>query len=142
MTASEIQTLLDDANCLVCQGMSLQDAIKIVLLNQISGAQPKVYRALLSQDGIPGHVPTLTVLRNDFGTITWAYVGVGLYNASNSGFIFNKTFVSVDTDPNSGPCIGQGAKAGGNLVAFAFFDDAGNPLDGTANNSIEILVYP
>ena len=31
------QTLIDEANCLVCNGVTLDDAIKLALLNRIAG---------------------------------------------------------------------------------------------------------
>lgn len=54
----------------------------------------KVYTALLTQTG--ENAPTASVLQNDFGEITFTYVGVGLYTIESSGlFTTSKTVALI-----------------------------------------------
>lgn len=64
------------------------------LLTYPSGANYKVYTALLTQTGT--NAPTAVVLENTLGTISFAYSAVGGYNITSSSlFTLNKTFFII-----------------------------------------------
>lgn len=59
---------------------------------------PRVYRALLNQDGTTA-IPTAIVLENSLGgTIVWTRVSEGIYLGTLTGaFVNNKTFLHLNT---------------------------------------------
>lgn len=111
----------------------------------IAASEPYlVYTALITQSSTSA--PTVTVLRNTIGTITWSRSGLGRYTATSSGaFTADKTAVIV------GPPIFD---ADGNAAMFDYVDtnsiiistygiSAQNPGDGKLTKTlVEIRVYP
>lgn len=52
------------------------------------------YVALISQTGTSA--PTAIIHKNDLGTITWSYVGVGIYRATSSGLFTTDKISPID----------------------------------------------
>ncbi len=103
------------------------------------GTQPLRYKALISQTGTSA--PTVTVLENTLGTVTYGYSGVGVYTASSSAlFTTNKTFIMVN------PAYGNGNVAAAKTNTSSIIDiRSGNglvPTDGILSTFILIEVYP
>lgn len=152
MTTAEIQALLNDANCIRCEtGATLEEALKILLLNQISGSQPLVYRALFTQTAT--NDPVVTVLENTIGNIVWSRNAAGRYDGTLvNAFTANKTFcliqlIWLDIAGSSGsvnPSLMMLQRTGNNTVRLSTAD--GGSLveysDIWATSHIEILVYP
>ncbi len=85
--------------------MNFNDKVRAMALRLIgnndavkAAAEPKVYIALLTQDGTD--VPVATVLKNTLGgDIVWSYEGIGNYNGTlTEAFTLNKTNLSQDGD--------------------------------------------
>lgn len=101
--------------------------------------QPLRYKALISQTGTSA--PTVTILENTLGTITYNYTGVGTYTANSSSlFTTNKTFIMVN------PAFGNGNIAAAKTNTSSIIDIKSNnglvPTDGILSTNILIEVYP
>jgi hypothetical protein len=104
------QTLFDETKCYACYGLSAADLIKVGLLNRIlsgegsssGGAEPMVYRALVSQDGGVS-APTAVVLENTLaGTPVWTRANTGDYRLTLAGaFSSAKTWYSISTNDDA-----------------------------------------
>lgn len=109
----------------------------------------KKYVALVSQSGTDA--PTVVVLENTIGTITWGYISDGDYSINSSGlFTLNKTIIfmgAASQDTDAGIFLSEQADA--NQLHIRTMDfDSGPPAGFTVQNgklvatSIEIRVYP
>jgi len=144
------QSLLSGAQCYICLGVSIPEALQLALLDAINTggvAGAKGYRAMLTQTGT--NAPTAVVLQNSLGfAVTYSYVSAGNYSTVQS-FDSNKTYAIMN--PN-GCNIGLD---GGNISSVRrstgvtpIFIRTGNlftqtNVDGQLQNAaIEIIVYP
>lgn len=138
-------------------GSQLQTLTEVNALITAATGGAKVYRALLSQDGTPGHAPTVvstgagganTPFENSIGNIVWTYGSAGAYVGTLAGaFPQQKTFFPQQTVLD---VLNQIA------VTITYIDDdsisvqAGTYTGLTFNiadgnlffTSIEIVVYP
>lgn len=144
--AIPVDTLMEEAKCYLCLGISIEAAMELALLNRIASGSVKVYRALLTQAGVAA--PVATVLENSLGgTPVWSYSGAGQYTMTLAGaFPSGKTFLNIRAtgDPGATTDLAGVTRISDNAIfvgtgdpATATYND--NVLDGT---SIEILVYP
>ena len=107
-------------------------------------AEPKVYRALLTQAGT--NAPVATVLENTLGAdVVWTYQGTGNYTAQAAfAFPAQKTFCSTGFTVQNGH-FGRGytaARSSDHDVTVRTFE-SGDFYDDYLNaDSFEILVYP
>lgn len=109
------------------------DGTKIDLESSSGGAQPKIYKALLSQSGT--NAPVATVLVNTLsGTPVWSYDGVGNYILTlASEFPQNKTFIKINN-----------AESGGRFN-LAYWDSVNtirvDSADGSGTGYNDLLLY-
>lgn len=87
MPAIDANTLLEEAKCYTCLGISLADALALALLNRIAtGGEVgySAYRATLTQVG--ANAPVATVMENSLpGTPVWSRVSQGGFNLTLAG---------------------------------------------------------
>jgi hypothetical protein len=115
-------------------------------LDAIEAAKPKVYRALLTQNGSED-APVAIVLENTLGgNLVWTRTGMGLYIGTLTGaFTANKTFLSPSASQAVGIAMGSEwffyfARA--NVDTLQINVNNGEPDGYVQNIPIEILVYP
>ena len=98
-------------------------------------AQPKVYRAIISQSGTDAPVPI--IIENTLGfEPTWGYLSSGSYSITAVGkFIYGKTYLSFTPD-NAGMIAGPLFPNDSYVIVTPLGDD--NIFD----TMIEILIYP
>lgn len=129
----------------------VREAMDVILDNALipDSDLPKVYRAIVTQNGIGD--PVVAIIENTIGNIVWTYSGAeGLYVGTLAGaFAQGKTFVKPPTNyyaPGFGPTFFFG---GGwndaDSVYISSFDQNGTGVNGTLNpdySFLEIFVYP
>lgn len=143
-------TLLQEAKCYICLGISQFEALQLALLAQIAnggGSVPVddslVYRATLTQSGTGA--PVASVLKNTVGNIVWTRTGQGKYLGTLAGaFPANKTHILCGDYPFN---VGSGVVFSGwlnaNQIQVSTFDTADGYTDDFLNQvAIQILVYP
>lgn len=136
-----VDTLMEEAKCYLCLGISIESALQLALLNRISGTSVKVYRALLTQTGL--NAPTAVVLENTIGNIVWNYDAPGeYYGELANAFPANKTFVSFSAADGDAPSAVGIVRQTDSQVWVRV--DGGDGVLGVygQGNSVEILVYP
>lgn len=112
----------------------------VALTSDIPSYGVKRYKALISQTGTSA--PTVTILENTLGTVTYSYASVGSYTANSSGlFTSGKTFLMMN------PAYGNGnvnaVKYNSSNVLDIKSNNGLTPTDGLlSNESILIEVYP
>ena len=98
------------------------------------------YVALITQSDT--NAPVATVFENTIGTMTWAYVSIGVYTVSNGLLTKDKTvcFLSGNTEESSTMVKQQDSSAGS--IKLNSFDDSFTLSDGIIlNTTIENRVY-
>jgi hypothetical protein len=131
-----------NAQCVIYTGDVLTSGITVEeAIDEIAPAY-RVYTAIITQSGT--NPPTVTVLQNTIGTISFEYNGVGLYSAVSAGlFIEGKTFAFIGTSPDTNSHAVIASSGGGNNSARAIQTSisgvySNNVLSGSA---LEIRVY-
>ncbi len=101
--------------------------------------QPLRYKALIAQTGTSA--PTVTILENTLGTVTYGYTSAGVYTANSSGlFTTNKTYVSIPPAYGNGNI--QAIKTNSTNIIDIRTSNGLTPTDGILANNILIEVYP
>lgn len=103
----------------------------------------KIYKVLVSQTGTGN--PTVTVLENTLGTVTWTRSSAGnYYITSNDLFTDGKTFIPGNTNAEDGSSYSyHSIGSGGNIIGWISFakEDSGQLLMQTissaTNNAVE-----
>ena len=111
-------------------------------VNNIQQIPYKVYTAIINQFGI--NPPTVTVLQNTIGTISFQYNGVGLYSAVSAGlFIEGKTFAFISTSPDTNSHAVIASSGGGNNSARGIQTSISGVYsnDVLSGSALEIRVY-
>lgn len=118
---------------------------ELVTLDQLNAAAPsgvKRYKALISQTGTSA--PTVIVLENSIGTITFGYSSVGGYTISSSGlFTVDKTFWNIPSGPNGNNTNSINQATASLMYLWSTNVVTGvNVNNGMADTPILIEVYP
>lgn len=96
--------LMYDDNGDEYRNITVNQTIAQFITSYNSQARPKtIYKATINQDGTAA--PTVTILENTIGTITWTRSSAGVYIGTKTGaFTVTKTFYDLtpnDNSPNS-----------------------------------------
>lgn len=143
---------IDDSNPMmpVIHGVPTGGGARDVLTKVDSAAgnvqwrmQPKVYRALLTQNGI--NAPVAIILENTLGGIpVWNYNDLGVYNLTLTGAfsgVVPKVFY-INTE-NDQAYYYEISKVSNNVINLVCKENPADKADGLlVNTYIEILVYP
>ncbi|WP_053004231.1 beta strand repeat-containing protein [Flavobacterium sp. ABG] len=102
----------------------------------------KVYKALISQAGTGA--PTVTVLENTLGTVTFGYSSVGGYTVSSAGlFTANKTFWNLAGGPNANTVNAINYVSSSSMFIWTTNVATGSNVNGGLSQTpILIEVYP
>lgn len=101
-----------------------------------------VYIATISQTGTSA--PTVTILENTLGSITWARSTTGVYTGTlSSAFATNYTWCSATNSDESGSIsVVKLRRTNDNAVTLQILDNTFTNMDAFTNVSIEIRAYP
>lgn len=101
----------------------------------------KVYSALISQSGTSD--PTVTILENTIGSISWTRAGIGQYDGTLSGaFTSLKTFGLITLGDTSNPAMVFFNRTSDNVIRIVTRDNTYSGVDALLlDASIEIRVY-
>lgn len=109
------------------------------IINTTDSSPYKVYTATLTQNGT--NPPTVNILQNTIGTITWAYGGIGYYYANSSSlFAANKTWTTAQAS-GTGDIVKFFRQTSSQLMLTVAELDGSGTDGALVSSSIEIRVY-
>lgn len=136
--AIPFNTLMDEAKCYLCLGVTQAEALELALLNRIASGGYQEYVAIVNQAGVTA--PVSTVLSNTLiGTPVWSYAGPGHYILTLAGgFPLSKTVMFFSPESTDGEGIVIMNRTNNSIEILIGAGDDGFMV----NQSLLIRVYP
>lgn len=123
-------------------GTTGNELITYSQLNLVSPIGVKRYKALISQTGTSA--PTVTILENTLGTVTYSYSSTGIYSANSSGlFTPGKTYWNTAAGANASTVSAFNMFSSSVMFLNVKQVSTGSNIDGALSDTpILIEVYP